>query len=127
MASIPDVDLKPSSSTASAEPSSSSSANDQTEAPKTEIPNETEPKATTEQSAGTQETPAIPSTSQANENDGQVASSGQDENDNKTVQGVKACEDRDYRKYFKMLQFGVPAPAVKMKMANDGRNPDILE
>lgn len=125
MASIPDVDLKPSSS--SVEPSSSSSANDQTEAPKTEIPNETEPKIATDQSADAQETPALPSTSQTNENDGQVPSSGHDENDNNTVQGVKACEDRDYRKYFKMLQFGVPAPAVKMKMANDGRDPDILE
>lgn len=125
MASIPDVDLKPSPS--STEPSPSSTANDQTEAPKTEIPNETESKIATDQSASAQEAPAIPSTSQANENDSQVPPSGHDENDNKTVNGVKACEDKDYRKYFKMLQFGVPAPAVKMKMANDGRDPDILE
>lgn len=121
MASIPDVDLKPSPST---EPLSSS--NDQTEAAKTEIPIETEPKIATEPTADVQETQAIPSTPQANENDGQV-SSGQDENDNQTSNGVKACEDRDYRKYFKMVQFGVPAPAVKLKMANDGRDPDILE
>lgn len=130
MASIPDVDLKPSSST---EPSSSTAtatvANVQIEAPKTEIPNETEPKIATEQSSGVQETPAIPSTSQANETDSQTppSSGGQDEHDNKTVKGVKACEDKDYRKYFKMLQFGVLAPAIKLKMANEGRNPDILE
>lgn len=122
MASIPDVDLKPSPST---EPIASSS-NDQTEAVKTEIPIETEPKIATEQIAGAQATQVIPSTSQANENDSQVLS-GQDEQDNQTSKGVKACEDTDYRKYFKMVQFGVPAPAVKMKMANDGKDPDILE
>lgn len=126
MASIPDVDLKPS---ASAEPSSSTSSlsNNKTEAAKNEIPNETEPKIETEQIAGVQEPQAIPSASHANEGDSQMASDGQDEHDNKTRKGVKACEDRDYRKYFKMLQFGVPAPAVKMKMTNEGRNPEILE
>lgn len=41
--------------------------------------------------------------------------------------GVKACEDVRYRKYFKMVQFGVPSPAVKQKMGAEGLNPDILE
>lgn len=132
MASIPDVDLKPTPS--SSTKLSTSSANDQTETPKTEIPNETEPKVATEmQSAGVKETPATPSTSQSqpqsqtNENDSQTPASGQDEHDNEAVKGVKACEDIVYRKYFKMLQFGVPAPAIKLKIANDGYNPDVLE
>uniref|UniRef100_A0A1B0D737 WASH complex subunit 3 n=1 Tax=Phlebotomus papatasi TaxID=29031 RepID=A0A1B0D737_PHLPP len=41
--------------------------------------------------------------------------------------GVKASEDVRYRKYFKMVQFGVPPPAVKQKMGAEGLNPDILE
>lgn len=43
------------------------------------------------------------------------------------VTGVKACEDLRYKKYFKMVQFGVPAPAVKLKMEADGFNSSILE
>lgn len=128
MASIPDVDLKPTTTTTEPSATSSTSTDVQAEAPKNEIPNETGSKIATEQSAGVQDTPAIPSTSQASENDdSQVPSSGHDENDNKTVAGVKACEDTRHRKYFKMLQYGVAAPAVKMKMANDGFDPDILE
>lgn len=124
MASIPDIDSKPSSST---EASASSPNNDQIETAKTEIPIETGPKvASTEPSAGVQEAQAIPPTSQANESDCQTPI-GQDEHDNKANSGVKACEDVNYRKYFKMLQFGVPAPAVKLKMTNDGRDPNILE
>lgn len=43
------------------------------------------------------------------------------------IVGVKACDDARYRKYFKMLQFGVPAPAVKLKMKAEGFDPDVLE
>lgn len=48
-----------------------------------------------------------------------------DELDTKT--GVKACDDARYRKYFKMMQFGVPAPAVKLKMTAEGFDPNVLE
>lgn len=59
-------------------------------------------------------------------NDGQIDSgNGIDEIDKKI--GVKACEDIRYRKYFKMMQFGVPAAAVKLKMAAEGFIPNILE
>lgn len=35
-------------------------------------------------------------------------------------------QDPRYMKYFKMLQVGVPEPAVRGKMAADGLNPDLL-
>ncbi|GAB0093509.1 WASH complex subunit 3 [Sergentomyia squamirostris] len=41
--------------------------------------------------------------------------------------GVKACEDVRYRKYFKMVHFGVPPPAVKQKMSAEGLEADILD
>lgn len=41
--------------------------------------------------------------------------------------GVKACEDIRYKKYFKMTQFGVPAPAVKLKMEAEGIDSSLLE
>lgn len=41
--------------------------------------------------------------------------------------GVKASDDVRYKRFFKMLQFGVPAPAVKQKMQVDGLDPNILE
>ncbi|XP_068151507.1 WASH complex subunit 3 [Drosophila tropicalis] len=41
--------------------------------------------------------------------------------------GVRACEDTRYRKFFKMLQVGVPAPAVKQKMQTEGLEPQILD
>lgn len=44
-----------------------------------------------------------------------------------TTLGPKACEDVRYRKYFKMLQFGVLAPAVKLKMVADGLDARLLE
>lgn len=44
-----------------------------------------------------------------------------------TITGIKACEDARYRKYFKMNQFGVPLPAVKLKMEADGFDSTILE
>lgn len=34
--------------------------------------------------------------------------------------GVRACEDLRYRKFFKMVQVGVPAPAVKQISATHG-------
>lgn len=43
------------------------------------------------------------------------------------VQGVTASNDARYRKYFKMILFGVPPGAVKMKMAAEGYDPDILD
>lgn len=43
------------------------------------------------------------------------------------VDGIKACEDPRYKKFFKMVQFGVPEPAVKLKMKNEGIDPNILE
>ncbi|KAI8791612.1 WASH complex subunit CCDC53 [Biomphalaria glabrata] len=36
-------------------------------------------------------------------------------------------QDPRYMKFFKMLQFGVPPPAVKGKMAMEGLNPDLLD
>ncbi|CAG5119943.1 unnamed protein product [Candidula unifasciata] len=36
-------------------------------------------------------------------------------------------QDPRYAKYFKMLQYGVPPPVVKGKMAMDGLSPDMLE
>lgn len=44
-----------------------------------------------------------------------------------TVDGIKACEDTRYRKFFKMVQFGVPPPAVKLKMSVEGLDPNVLE
>ncbi|EDW76173.1 uncharacterized protein Dwil_GK15316 [Drosophila willistoni] len=41
--------------------------------------------------------------------------------------GVRACDDIRYRKFFKMLQVGVPAPAVKQKMQTEGLEPQILD
>lgn len=43
------------------------------------------------------------------------------------IKGVKACEDHRYKKYFKMVQFGVPPSAVKQKMSAEGFDPTILE
>lgn len=42
-------------------------------------------------------------------------------------QGVKACEHELYKKYFKMMQVGVPIQAVKIKMQAEGLDPNILE
>lgn len=48
-------------------------------------------------------------------------------NDVAAVTGNKTCEDIRYKKYFKMLHFGVPPQAVKMKMDAEGIDPHILE
>lgn len=110
MASIPDVEPKP----------TSSSANDQTETPQMTTNQEKEPQTTTKPTHDT------PSTSQAIETDVEVQVENiPDKQDN--TSGVKASDDTRYRKYFKMLQFGVPAPAVKLKMANEGFDQNVLE
>ncbi|CAH0560697.1 unnamed protein product [Brassicogethes aeneus] len=41
--------------------------------------------------------------------------------------GIKASEDPRYKKFFKMVHFGVPGPAVKIKMQNEGIDPNILD
>ncbi|KAH8409474.1 hypothetical protein KR222_006342 [Zaprionus bogoriensis] len=41
--------------------------------------------------------------------------------------GVRVAEDARYRKFFKMLQVGVPAPAVRQKMKSEGLQPQLLE
>ncbi|XP_064537683.1 WASH complex subunit 3 [Drosophila montana] len=43
------------------------------------------------------------------------------------VKGVKVCEDIHYKKFFKMLHVGVPAPAVKIKMQTEGLDPHLLD
>ncbi|CAH1985679.1 unnamed protein product [Acanthoscelides obtectus] len=42
-------------------------------------------------------------------------------------EGSKAKDDPRYSKFFKMLHVGVPEPAVKLKMKNEGVNPGILD
>ncbi|XP_067945555.1 WASH complex subunit 3-like [Watersipora subatra] len=39
----------------------------------------------------------------------------------------KISQDPRYIKFFKMLNMGVPPPAVKMKMKSEGFNPDLLD
>ncbi|XP_067623389.1 WASH complex subunit 3 [Eurosta solidaginis] len=41
--------------------------------------------------------------------------------------GVRAYEDVRFKKFFKMVQFGVPAEAVKIKMQAEGIEPSILD
>lgn len=105
MASIPDVQTKVSTNEQPDNPilnqpqTPSESAQDQTSAEPSTSTKDTEIEVQTEQT--------------------------QDEHDKPT--GVKACDDTRYRKYFKMLQFGVPAQAVKLKIANEGFDPNVLE
>uniref|UniRef100_A0A1B0BWB7 WASH complex subunit 3 n=1 Tax=Glossina palpalis gambiensis TaxID=67801 RepID=A0A1B0BWB7_9MUSC len=42
-------------------------------------------------------------------------------------QGVKACDHELFKKYFKMVQVGVPTQAVKIKMQAEGLDPNILD
>ncbi|XP_012283817.1 WASH complex subunit 3 [Orussus abietinus] len=37
------------------------------------------------------------------------------------------CEDPLYKKYFKFISIGVPKPAVKLKMQQDGLDPSLLD
>lgn len=41
--------------------------------------------------------------------------------------GIKAKDDPRYQKFFKMLRVGVLEPAVRLKMQNEGLDPNILE
>lgn len=41
--------------------------------------------------------------------------------------GVKAKDDYRYKKYFKMVHFGVQPTAVKLKMQSEGVDPDLLD
>lgn len=41
--------------------------------------------------------------------------------------GHKASEDARYVRFFKMVQFGVPSAAVKLKMEMEGLDPNVLE
>lgn len=43
----------------------------------------------------------------------------------KEVQSV--AKDPRYERYFKMLHFGVPKPAVKLKMEQEGLDASVLE
>lgn len=43
------------------------------------------------------------------------------------VKGIKITDDIRYKKYFKMMQMGVPAAAVKIKMQVEGFDGDLLE
>lgn len=43
------------------------------------------------------------------------------------VKGIKITEDIRYKKYFKMMQMGVPAAAVKIKMQIEGFDGNLLE
>lgn len=40
---------------------------------------------------------------------------------------MKVKDDPRYAKYFKMLNMGVPAPALSLKMKQEGLDPDLLE
>lgn len=106
MASIPDVNTK-----------TENPSNDKID--KTEISIEKEPQSIVEcdqittNEDGSNESPAEPEI--------------EVKDDDIVKSGVKASDDTRYRKYFKMLQFGVPAPAVKLKMQAEGFDPNVLE
>ncbi|XP_031619327.1 WASH complex subunit 3 [Contarinia nasturtii] len=104
MASIPDVQTK-----------SSPPTNIQSETMQ-----ETEPQTPTIEAAHE----PIPSTVQTTETE---IDNKADAQETASDGGVKASDDTRYRKYFKMLQFGVPAPAVKLKMVNEGFDPNVLD
>lgn len=112
MASIPDVETKP---------SPPSDQKDDTP----QIMSEQQPQISTETTQDTSSTPNAPNDRTVDESDNTQVE--QTDNEQDCVEGVKACDDARYRKYFKMLQFGVPPPAVKMKMQNEGFDPNVLE
>lgn len=39
---------------------------------------------------------------------------------------IKACESYTYKRFYKMLKFGVPRTAVKIKMASEGLEDDSI-
>lgn len=44
-----------------------------------------------------------------------------------TVEGVRAKDDYRYKKYFKLIQLGVPPQAIKNKLQSEGMDPDIID
>lgn len=58
-----------------------------------------------------------------------VEDSTREENQSSTINtsGPKASDDPRYKKFFKMIQFGVPPQAVKLKMLSEGVDASILE
>lgn len=56
-----------------------------------------------------------------------VVPQSQANEDEPSTTGVKASEDYRYKKYFKMIHFGVPQQAVKNKLISEGLDPSILE
>ncbi|TMW47804.1 hypothetical protein DOY81_007142, partial [Sarcophaga bullata] len=49
------------------------------------------------------------------------------ETEEENVKGIKISEHDAYKKFFKMLQVGVPAQAIKLKMQVEGLDPSMLE
>lgn len=109
MASIPDVETK------------SSQPSDQ----KDDMPQTMSEQQSQITIETTQEIPSTPNDRNIDESENTHVDHVDNEQD--CVNGVKACDDARYRKYFKMLQFGVPPPAVKIKMQNEGFDPNVLE
>lgn len=44
-----------------------------------------------------------------------------------SIKGIKVSEHNSYKKFFKMLQVGVPAQAIKIKMLLEGLDTNMLE
>lgn len=40
---------------------------------------------------------------------------------------IKISESSAYKKYFKMLKFGIPVQAVKLKMSSEGMDSNLLD
>lgn len=53
--------------------------------------------------------------------------SEQTNNEKEHSNGPRACEDPRFVRFFKMIQFGVPVPAVKLKMETEGLDPNVLD
>lgn len=72
----------------------------------------------------------VPTTTETN-NDNEIKTelSATTEEPEKQIipQGVLVTEHESYKKFFKMLQVGVPMRAVKMKMQAEGVDPCLLE
>lgn len=58
-------------------------------------------------------------------NSGENQKKVQTENNNRIK--IKVCKHAIYGKYFRMIAFGVPMDAVKLKMQTHGLDPSILE
>ena len=51
----------------------------------------------------------------------------EEKQDDETPAPTPPVVDPQLQKFFKMLSFGVPAPAVKQKMMTEGFDPSLLE